>query len=183
MAIFHCQQLALERRLSPRFVLHDHRKSRSSRLHHRECTKRNQEAASRGRGRPPTHVDQRIDQLTKIVGTLVNSFQNWVFDNRGNQPQQGNLVDPVGVSGANKHGETQTEGIGEIVGHQQEASTSRTRNPSLYMGGSQRRALSRAQELEVTTTSHPRDEARGGLSPRHPRRDVVHEELASVQTH
>lgn len=140
----------------------------------------NQEAAPRGKGRLPTHVDQRIDQLTQIVGTSVNTFQNWVTNNRGNQPQQGNPVDLVGVNGANRCQKTQTEGTRETDGHQQEAYTSRTRTQG-SMGGRQMRALRRAQEREATAISPRRVGKRQGLPPRRTKRDIVHGESTSVQ--
>ncbi|GMN59381.1 hypothetical protein TIFTF001_028479 [Ficus carica] len=78
--------------------------------------KGNQDAVPRGSGRPPPRVDQAIDQLTQIVVTLVNTFPKLVTNNRGNQPQPSNLVDPMGGNDANGHQETHTEGTGETTG-------------------------------------------------------------------
>ncbi|GMN58357.1 hypothetical protein TIFTF001_027457 [Ficus carica] len=118
--------------------------------------------------RPLAHVDQRIDQLTQIVGTLVNTFQNWVTNNRGNQPQPSNPVDLVGGNGANGRLETHTKGTRGTVG----------KRSDVYG----LRALRRAQEREVVANGGRHQGGDNpGLPPRSPRRDIVPGELVSVQ--
>ncbi|GMN42962.1 hypothetical protein TIFTF001_012162 [Ficus carica] len=106
----------------------------------------------RGRGRPPTCVDKRFDQLTQIVGTLVNT------------PSKIRLH------------QTHTKGTRETAERRQEVFGSRTHTRG-SMGNRQRRA----QEMEAAADGGNQPSGdRGGLLPRPPRRDVVSRESVSV---
>ncbi|GMN66218.1 hypothetical protein TIFTF001_035276 [Ficus carica] len=154
---FHYRQLVLEAGPEPQ-VCCPHPELKFTNYPHVICTRRKPGDGSVRKREVTARVDQRIDQLTQIVGALVNTFQNWVTNNRGNQPQPSNPIDLVGGNGANECQETHTVGIRETAGRRLKISGSRTHTRG-FMGSRQMRPVGepkkgKPQQMEVTIKAH-----------------------------